>query len=65
MAVWFKEKNRAEATRENISEKTKQIISESATFGKVPTFPVVFEIRGGEPLNDIYTIINCKKRLEK
>ena len=65
VAVWFKEKNRAEAMRENISEKTKQLIAESETFGKVPTFPVVFEITGAEPLTDIYTLIECKKRLER
>ena len=65
VAVWFKEKNRAEAMRENVSEKTKRLITESETFGKVPTFPVVFEIKGDEPLTDIYTLIGCKKRLER
>jgi len=64
VAVWFKEKNRAEAMKENVSEKTKRLIAESETFGKVPTFPVVFEITGSEPLTDIYTMINCKKRID-
>ena len=64
VAVWFKQKNRAEAVRENVSEKTRRLIAGSETFGKVPTFPVEFEINGSEPLADVFTLIKCKKRLE-
>jgi len=64
VSVWFKKKNRAEALKADVSEKTKQLITEAKTFGKVPTFPVVFEMTAAEPLTDIYTLIDCKKRLE-
>jgi hypothetical protein len=33
--------------------------------GKVPTFPVVMEVTSLESLADIYTLLDCKKRLEK
>ena len=66
IAVWFLEKNRAEALKENVSEETKQLIRDAKTFGKLQTFPVIFEmITNTEPLADIHTLIDCKKRIEK
>ena len=63
-AVWFKEKNRVEALKADVSEKTKQLIRDAKTMGKMPTFPVVFDIRTSEPLADVCTLIDCKKRIE-
>jgi len=65
VAVWFKEKNRAEILNADVSEKTKQLISDAQKMGNVPTFPVVFDITTTESLIDIYELIECKKRLEK
>ncbi len=65
VAVWFKEKNRAELLSADLSEETKQRVRESETMGKVPTFPVLFDVRNPAPLADIYALINCKKVLEK
>ena len=65
VAVWFKEKNRTEALKANVSEKTKHLIRDAKTMGKMPTFPVRFDITVAEPLADIYTLIGCKKRIEK
>jgi len=65
VAVWFKEKNRAEILTADVGEQTKQLIRDAETMGKLPTFPVVFGIRTTEPLADIYTLIDCKKRLER
>ncbi|MCL2797418.1 MAG: DUF3788 domain-containing protein [Firmicutes bacterium] len=65
VAVWFKEKNRAEILKAPVSDTTKQLIADAKTWGKVPTFPVAFEISAASaPLADIYTLINCKKVLE-
>ena len=64
VAVWFKEKNRTEALHANVSEKTRQLIHDAKTMGKMPTFPVVFDITTTEPLADICTLIECKKRTE-
>ncbi len=65
VAVWFKEKNRAEVLSDNISVQTKQRIHDAKTMGKMPTFPVVFDITKPESLADIYVLLDCKKRLEK
>ena len=65
VAVWFKEKNREEILRADVSDKTKQLIRDSETYGKMPTFPVVIEVTSIDALIDIYTLIDCKKRLEK
>ena len=65
VAVWFKEKNRYEAMKANVSEKTQQLILDAKTHGKMPTFPVILDISSSEPLSDIYALINCKKRLER
>lgn len=64
VAIWFKEKNRAKVLCADVSEKAKQLIDDAATMGKVPTFPVVFEVTTDEPLADIFALIECKKRLE-
>lgn len=65
VAVWFKEKNRTEVLMANVSERTKKLIHDAETMGKMPTFPVVFDITTAEPLVDIYVLLDCKKRLEK
>ena len=65
VAIWFKEKNRAEILKADVSEKTKQLICDAKTMGKLPTFPVVFDINTLEPLTDIYILIDCKKRMER
>ena len=65
VAVWFNEKNRIEALKADVSEETKQLIRDASTMGKLPTFPVVFEITTAELLVDIYVLLDCKKRLER
>ena len=65
VAVWFKEKNRTEVLNADVSEKTKQLISDAKTMGKLPTFPVVFDITTTEPFADIYALLDCKKRIER
>ena len=65
VAVWFKEKNRVEILTADLSEKTKQLILDSQTYGKMPTFPVVIEVTSTDALADIHILIDCKKRLEK
>jgi len=65
VAVWFKEKNRTEVLMADVSEKTIQLIRNAKTMGKLPTFPVVFDITTVEPLADIYALLDCKKRLER
>jgi len=65
VAVWFKEKNRGEILQADVSGGTKQLISDSETYGKLPTFPVEFKVTSTEMLTDICTLIECKKRLEK
>lgn len=65
VVVWFLEKNRAEALRANISDKAKQVIRDAKTFGKLATFPVGLEITNINQLNDVYALIDCKKRVEK
>ncbi|MCL2586872.1 MAG: DUF3788 domain-containing protein [Firmicutes bacterium] len=64
IAVWFKDKNRMEILNTNVSEDTKKLIRETGTMGKLPTFPVQFEVRNSKPLTDIYTLIRWKKDLE-
>jgi len=65
VAVWFKERNRAEVLMADVSEKTKQLIRDAATMGKLPTFPVVLDITTAEQLADIYALLDCKKRIER
>ena len=65
VAVWFKEKNREEILYANVSEKTRQLIHNAETMGKVPTFPVVFDITTDELLADVCILIEFKKELER
>jgi len=64
VAVWFKEKNRSEVLREQVSDKTKRLIQDAEATMNMSTFPVLFEVTGRESIADIYTLIGCKKRLE-
>jgi hypothetical protein len=64
VAVWFKSKNREALLNADVSEQTKQLIHSAQTMGKLPTFPVVFDVTTAEPLADIYALIDCKKRWE-
>jgi len=64
VAVWFKEKNRVEALGADVSKNTKQLISDADTMGKMPTFPVIFDITTTEPLADVYALLECKKIFE-
>jgi len=64
VAIWFKEKNRTEVLKCNVSEKTKKIICDAKTHTGVPTFPVIFDITNTESFTDIYTLIECKKAIE-
>jgi hypothetical protein len=65
VAVWFKEKNRTEILNADVNKSTKQLIHDARTMGKVPTFPVRFDITAPKQLADICTLIECKKRMEK
>ena len=66
VAIWFKEKHRTEILNADVSEETRQLIREAKEWScKMPTFPVKFDITTDELFADIYTLLNCKKRLEK
>jgi len=66
VAVWFKEKSRTELlSTAHVSEEVRQRIRDAETMGKMPTFPVVFDITTTEPFADVYALIDCKKRLER
>ena len=64
IVVWFKEINRKELLKTDVNEKTKQLITDSETYGKVATFPVTIAIFTPDSLCDILILIECKKRLE-
>jgi len=65
IVVWFKEKNRVEVLKADVSEKTLQRISNANTMGKLPTFPVEFDITTAGQLPDVHVLLECKKILEK
>ena len=65
VTVWFKEKNRNEILNATIDDKTSQLINNAKTLGKMPTFPVVFDITSPEHLKDVYVLLENKKKLEK
>ena len=65
VAIWFKEDNRAEILRADVSEETKELIRKGKMFGpKMRTFPVEFEIRDTKQIADVCTLLKYKIRLE-
>jgi len=64
VAIWFKEKNRMELLKVDTSESTKKLIRETNTMGKLPTFPIQFDVHNTQLLPDIFTLIKTKKILE-
>jgi hypothetical protein len=48
-----------------VSDKTKELIHNAETAEKMPTFTVIFDVIDAQPLADICTLIECKKRLER
>ncbi len=65
VAVWFKEKNRADILSSDVSGNAKELIRRAETMGKLPTFPVTLDITSAESLVGLYELLNCKKRIEK
>lgn len=65
VAVWFKEKNRAELFEACLSEESKRLISDAEPMGKVPTFPVIVDVTNPGALSEIYALLDCKKKLER
>jgi len=65
VAVWFKEMNRMEILKADVSEGTKEFIRNAKMLGqKMRTFAVEFSVKGNESLADIYELLRCKIRLE-
>ncbi|MCL2549755.1 MAG: DUF3788 domain-containing protein [Methanimicrococcus sp.] len=64
VTIYFKEKNRQEVQKTEVGDKTKQIIAEAKTMGKLMTFPLIFDIRTADLPADIGALIECKKRIE-
>ena len=65
VAVWFKEKNRLKVLEADVSENTRQLICDTKPKGKLTTFPVELAVTTIKPLTDIYTLLECKKKLER
>jgi len=65
VAVWFKEKDRMDVLKADVSDETRQLVLDSKAKGKLTTFPAVFDITTAEPLADVYALIERKKELEK
>jgi len=64
VAVWFKEKNRAEILKADLRDETKKMIREAETEMGMPTFSAMLKMTDGAVLDDIYALIECKKKLE-
>jgi hypothetical protein len=64
IAVWFKEKNRDEVLKADVSDKTKQLILNAKTEMGLPTFPIMFKITNTNSFNDIYKLLEYKKSIE-
>ncbi len=64
VAVWFKEKNRTQVLNCDVSENVKQIIRNAKAEMGLPTFPILIEVTTTAQLTDIYTLLDCKKKLE-
>ena len=64
VVVWFKEKNRNEVLKIDVSEETLQIIHRAKAEMGLSTFPVVIKVTKEELLPDVYSLIEVKKRLE-
>jgi len=65
VAVCFKEDNRTELLKADVSEEAKQLIRKGKMFSpKIRRFPVEFQITTVEQCADIYTILKYKIRLE-
>ncbi len=65
VAVWFKEKNRAEILETDVCDRIKELIHSADSMGKMPTFPVVLDITAAESLADLFALLDYKKRIEK
>ena len=64
VTVWFKEKNRSEALKLNVSEETKKIIRDAKSEMNATTFPVMINVTTASVLKDICNLIEAKKDLE-
>lgn len=60
----FPERCRADLLALPLGEETKKMIEDSAQMGKLKIFSLVFDMSSDEKFNDIFTLIECKKKLK-
>ncbi len=63
VSIFIPEKTRAEALQLSLNGETTQRIADAQQMGKLKFFPLVFDMRSGEGLEDIYTLADFRKAI--
>ena len=64
VSIYIPEKARADALRLPVSDDIKRMIDSSNQMGKLKFFPLIFDMRSDELADEVYTLIDFKKRIK-
>ena len=64
ITFYIPEKTRSEALSLSLGDGVKNMIAESKQMGKLKFFPLIFDLRSDELLDDIYTLVDFRKTIK-
>lgn len=64
VTIYIPEKSRAQALSLPLSSEIKSMIEDAKQMGKLKFFPVIFDLKSDELLDQVYTLINFRKKLK-
>lgn len=64
VGIMIAEKHRADAMSLPLGDDTKAMIENAQQMGKLKLFSLAFDLRSSEPFDDVYTLIDFKKKLK-
>lgn len=62
VSIFLPERTRAEVLALPFADETRKMVEASGQIGKMKTFPMIFELRGDERFDDVFTLIEFKKK---
>ena len=64
VTIYVPEKARADALALSLGGETRKLVEDAKQIGKLKFFPLTFDIRSDEPLEDIYTLVDFRKLIK-
>lgn len=64
VSIFLPERTRADVLALPLGKEVREMVQASGQMGKMKTFPVIFNLRSDELFNDLFMLVNFKKKLK-